>query len=101
MLDNRCEGVGPWKRQQLASLKEEALASLDSLAVGLWLATRPHMHEDAENAVLRAQSWPEIAGTLRRWENGHIRGWGEWDGDLEQVITRDFGIPRRQRRAET
>ena len=82
-------------------MKEEALESLDSLAEGLWPATRHHMHEDAENAVLRAQSWPEIAGALRSWENGHLRGWGEWDGNLDQVITRDFGVPRRQRRAET
>ena len=93
--------VGPWKPRRLATMKEEALESLDSLAGGLWPATRPHMHEDAENAVLRAQSWPEIAGALRSWENGHLRGWAQWDADPDHVITRDFGIPRRQRRAET
>ena len=93
--------VGPWKPRRLASMKEEALESLDSLAGGLWPATRPHIHEDAESAVLRAQSWPELAGALRGWENWHLRGSGECKADLEQVITRDFGIPRHQRRAET
>ena len=44
--------VGPWKPRRLASLKEEALETLDLLAGGLWPATRPHMHEDAENGLL-------------------------------------------------
>ena len=92
--------VGPWDPRLLAKLKEEALASLDRLADGLWSGTRPHMHAEAENAVLQAKSWPEVAGALRSWENRQIRGRVEGERALDQVIARDLNLPRRQRRAE-
>jgi hypothetical protein len=59
------------------------------------------MIEEAQNEVLQAGSRSEIESALGGWENGHVRRCEEPPEDLAQIIARDFGIPVRQRRAES
>lgn len=91
---------GPRCRRGLARFKEEALASVEVLAGGLWPAAATVECEKAENAVLRSRTWSEVAAVLRGWENEAKRDAQEDPRDLRAVVHREFGIPCRQLRED-
>lgn len=91
---------GAHYQSRLTELKEEAMSAIPVLASGLWPDTRPEMHEEAQNAVARAESRSDIDSALRGWENGFVRLLGDSAEDLAGTVVREFGIPRRQLRAE-